>query len=127
RSPGVGPVEDGTEELDDTEPADGTPTAADPIPASGASGAGGADGATGGVDDPSDRCTTVGAPSSGPAGCPSEPESPAADSAVCRAVLPGASNRTSRCTGAVAADPGSDGVVSGDSGTPATGSSATPG
>ena len=97
-SPAVGPVDDGPEELDGEEPdadepAGGTPTAADPTPASGA---GSADAATGGrpaapgdVDDPSDRCTTVGAPSSGPAGCPPEPDSPAADSARCRAVLRG--------------------------------------
>ena len=49
-SPGVGLVEDGPEELDeemlgDTGPDAGTPTAADPTPASGA---GSADGATGG-------------------------------------------------------------------------------
>ena len=131
-SPAVGPVDDGpeldAEELDADEPAGGTPTAADPTLASGA---GSADAATGDRpaapdDGPSDRCTTAGDPSSRPADSAPDPDSLAADSARCTTNPAGWSNRTSRCTGAVA-DPGSVEVVSGDSGTPATGSSATPG
>jgi hypothetical protein len=120
---GVGPVEDGTEEPDDTEPTGGTPTAADPTSASRT---GRADGATGGVDDPSDRCTTVGAPSSGPAGCPSEPESPAADSAVCRAVLPGGFEPHLRAAPGGWRIPAATAWSAGQR-HPATGSSATPG
>ena len=126
-SPGVDPVEDGPEELDgeeldDTEPADDTPTAADPTPASGA---GSADAATGESVPPTAarRQATRAADRRIPRRIPtrSPPTAPAAGP------TPRAGRTAPRAAPVAVADPGSVDVVSGDSGTPATGSSATPG